>query len=104
MIGFKYQDEILYFNDNFPSFYPTGIQSINSEKNQIILLQSDSGLMFDFGDKDISIIQIFNMAGILQTILQKEFILNTNNYIPGIYIYKAMDNSGNSYVGKFIVR
>jgi hypothetical protein len=103
LIGFKYQDEILYFNNAYPSFYPTNIQAINSDKIQLIPL-SGTSFMFDSSNKDISVIQIFNIEGILQTTLQKEFILNTNNYNSGIYIYKIMNNSGNSYVGKFIVQ
>jgi len=104
LIGFKYQNEILYFNDAYPSFYPTAIKSINSSKMRLIPI-SGTCFMFEFEDKDnISVIQIFNIAGILQTILQKEFILNTNSYIPGIYIYRAMNNLGNSYIGKFLVQ
>ena len=106
LIGFKYKDEILYFNDNYSSFYPTGIekQTVNSGKIRLLSIPG-TGFMFEFDDKDtVSVIQIFNIAGILQTTLQKEFLLNTNNYIPGIYIYKAMNISGNNYTGKFIVR
>jgi len=104
LIGFKYQDEILYFDDKYPTFYPTSIQTISSPssgKIQIISLQN--GLLFDCGDKDIAVIQVFNMLGVLQTTLQNEFILYTNNYASGVYIYKAVDNSGNSYSGKFSI-
>lgn len=104
LIGFKYQDEILYYDDTYPDFYPANIQTINSSKMPTVRM-SGTDIMFEFEDKDnISIIQIFNMTGILQTTLQKEFLLNTNNYIPGIYIYKVIDYSGNCSIGKFIVR
>ena len=104
LIGFKYQDDILYFDDTYLDFYPTNIQTINSSKMPAIRI-SGTDIMFEFEEKDnISVIQIFNMTGSLQTTLQKKFILNTNSYVSGIYIYKAMDNSGNSYTGKFIVQ
>ena len=104
LIGFKHQDEILYFNDAYPSFYPTtGIKAVNSEEMRLIPIPG-TGFMFESNDKDnISVIQIFNIAGILQTTLQKKFILNTNRYVSGIYIYKVINNLGNSYTGKFLV-
>lgn len=104
LIGFKYQDEILYFNDRFPCFYPTNIQAVTKNNMRLIPIPG-TGFMFDFEDKDnILDIKIYNMTGILQTTLQKEFILNTNTYAPGIYIYKTMDNFGNRYIGKFVVQ
>lgn len=104
LIGFKYQDEILYFNDHYPCFYPTNIKKVNNSNMHLIPI-SGTGFMFDFEDKDnISVVQIYNMTGVLQTTLQKEFILNTNTYAPGIYIYKTMDRFGNRYIGKFKVQ
>ena len=104
LIGFKYQDEILYFDEKYSDFYPTNIKKVISNKIPIISI-SGTDIIFEFEEKDNnSVIQIFNMTGILQTTLQNEFILNINMYSKGIYIYKAVDNFGNSYVGKFIIR
>ncbi len=104
LIGFKYQDEILYFNDRFPCFYPTNVQAVTKNNMRLIPIPG-TGFMFDFEDKDnILIIQIYNMTGILLTTLQKEFVLNTNTYASGIYIYKTIDNFGNRYIGKFVVQ
>jgi hypothetical protein len=104
LIGFKYQDEILYFDDKYKTFYPTSIQAItNSNSGKVQLISTQNGLLFDCDDKDIAVIQIFNMLGVLQTTLQNEFILHTTNYASGIYIYRATDNSGKSYSGKFSI-
>jgi hypothetical protein len=104
LIGFKYQDEILYFDDEYPSFYPTNIQTINSPNSGKVQINStQNGLLFDCRDKDIAIIQIFNILGVLQTTLQNEFILYTDSYSSGIYLYRAIDNSGNNYSGKFSI-
>ena len=71
LIGFKYQDEILYFDDSYPYFYPTNIQAVNKNNMRLIPMPG-TGFMFEFEDRDNSpVIQIYNMTGILQTTLQK---------------------------------
>jgi hypothetical protein len=106
LIGFKHKDELLYFNNDYPSFFPTDIPEykINSDNVRLVSMPG-TGFMFEFADKDdISVIQIFNITGILQTSLKKDFFLNTNSFMPGIYIYKAIYKTGSYHVGKLVFK
>jgi hypothetical protein len=109
LIGFKHHGEILYFNDSFSSFFPTPIQSVNNKKQEITITPFfDNAILFNFENLNLSFIHIFNVAGILQDSynvnMRKEFMLSTDHYIPGIYIYHSADHDGNSYSGKFYVK
>ena len=109
LIGFKYEDEILYFNEMFSEFYPTAIQLIENQTGKILVRQLlNKEVQFDFGNSNISFLGIYDLAGkLLQSHnikMQRELILSGNHFISGIYIYKALDLAGNHYSGKFVIK
>jgi len=109
LIGFKYQGEILYFNEMFSEFYPTAIQPIENQSSKISIKQlQNREVQFDFGNNNISFLWIYNMTGRLQQSydikMQRELILSGSRFAPGIYIYRASDFAGNNYSGKFVIK
>lgn len=109
LIGFKHQGEILYFNEDFPSFYPTDIEPIHTERKEIkVSYRLDNTICFDFNNLGIISMQIYNTAGIqlgrYKVENEEEYILSPTGYTPGIYFYQCTDKQGKSYSGKFKVK
>jgi hypothetical protein len=109
LIGFKDNGEILYFDDAFPSFYPTDIQKPKDKTDGIqVSWVSDHAVRFDFGTNQISELQIYTITGMLQDNYPVEkqtgFILPAGRYASGVYIYKVVGIDENIYTGKLIIK
>ena len=111
LICFIQNDEVLHFDDSYPDCFPS-LSSIQSlEDDQGITIYTDPvkhNVKFNFGEYSIKSIQILNCSGLLYGYfdiqLQPEFLLSTEKYQSGIYIYMATDKNGRTHAGKFIVR
>lgn len=109
LIGFKYKNEILYFDEAFSEFYPTAIQAVENQPGNILVKQlPNREVQFDFGNNTISSLWIYDITGKLQQSyniqMQREIMMSGSRFTPGIYIYKASDLSGNKYSGKFVIK
>ena len=111
LICFEQDGEILYMNSKYDNCWPVDnyvikyepLSEINISPNPV----TNDILLFDLKDKNILTLYIYSSSGEdieNQNIYKEtEFKLNTENYRPGLYFYKATDCNGKIYSGKFIV-
>ena len=113
LICFKQNGEILYFNTEFSDCIPfiTSIKIEKHDNSEITLFPNPSNInsiKINFGELRISIIQIVDcngrLIGIYNVEMHSSYNLSTEKYQPGIYFYKATNENGIAYTGKFVVQ
>lgn len=113
LICFKHNDEILYFNDDYPECMPpiVGIESqgwgwstLNVFPNPV----TGNAINFNLGEAQIERITIYNAKGRVVDRLTVKGPASTyshsHNLPKGIYFIIAVDRNGERYNGKFVVQ
>lgn len=109
LVGLKHHGEIKYFNDNYPSFFPTDIQHVTKSVSPISVRNTpDNSISFDFNSIRPKSLKIYNTSGV--TIINQDVsgqlsvVLNLNSIESGVYIYCINDENDNSHRGKFVIK
>ena len=112
LICFKQNNKILYFNNSFSECFPelTG-NEIKTHDYPTVKVYPNPGynkINFSFGEQQIELLRIIDCTGQIcgdfKISRQSEFLLSTEKYQPGIYLYTATNTDGMITSGKFVIR
>lgn len=109
LVGFMLQNDILYFNEKYSSFYPTSNESIELPEHKLTATPySESSLLFKFHGLRISYIRVFNVSGAMvenhSVVNKNDYLMSTSHLRTGIYIYQGVVVDGKTYTGKFVIK